>query len=359
MPLDVKQLLAGPRGRRFCLEFALSGRGEISAEQTRLGQLLFPAVFQLESAAGRASLVFGTDGPLPAPSIEQIASALGNVPLGAVSDMNVLLALTEVVDSAMYWQEPDGTDELLSDPAIHGALETVAHHLLASPLTSWLSSSEAPEQWAVTFEHRSLNLPLPPAAAESLRLWQTEQRESEQVAGLERPMDPSANWSGDWWSTPSRALTTSTRSLSPYGPVGLSLIEDSRGWTRGEIELVLVPDASRIFEVVDAASWVELCREYPLDVSASRRHDWYRATGRSGMWVIPDWARVAPNFDAVHLPVSTYLSSAGVPITVTADTASVIAGWNPDETFWLVDVEKDPATRANLVRDEHTELWPV
>jgi hypothetical protein len=42
------------------------------------------------------------------------------------------------------------------------------------------------------------------------------------------------------------------------------------------------------------ADWAELVGRYPIDVSRSRRHDWWRATGWAGRWLVPDFAAVAP-----------------------------------------------------------------
>ena len=53
--------------------------------------------------------------------------------------------------------------------------------------------------------------------------------------------------------------------------------------------------------------------------------------------MLPDWVQVADHYDAVHLQVGAYLAVAGVAIPVNHRTgsASVIAGWNPDETYWF------------------------
>lgn len=76
------------------------------------------------------------------------------------------------------------------------------------------------------------------------------------------------------------------------------------------------------------------------------RHDWFRTTGRAGTWLIPDWAAVADAYDAVHLQVGAYLAAVGTAIDVPADSgfegaASVIAGWDPDETFWFTHRVRD------------------
>ena len=72
-------------------------------------------------------------------------------------------------------------------------------------------------------------------------------------------------------------------------------------------------------------------------MTAQRRHDWYRATGREGRWVIPEWAAVAERYDGVHLSVEGYLEAATTAIPVSDGWASVIAGCDPDTTWWLSD----------------------
>lgn len=45
-------------------------------------------------------------------------------------------------------------------------------------------------------------------------------------------------------------------------------------------------------------------------MTALKRHDWYRTTGRDGSWVIPDWSQVAHDYDGVHLSIAGYLTAA-------------------------------------------------
>ena len=65
------------------------------------------------------------------------------------------------------------------------------------------------------------------------------------------------------------------------------------------------------YEVLGPGDWTRLVARYPLDVSKSRRHDWWRVTGCSGTWLVPDWAAVAADYDAVHLSTGGYLTTAG------------------------------------------------
>jgi hypothetical protein len=83
-----------------------------------------------------------------------------------------------------------------------------------------------------------------------------------------------------------------------------------------------------------------------------------RDSREAGPWLVPDWSRVAQEWDAVHLTVAGYLASATrcIPVPDAADAtgtagttgttgtagstgrveaASVIGGWGPDVTYWL------------------------
>lgn len=359
MPLDANTLLSGPRGRRFCLEFVLPDKGRHSSEGRALWYLLFYATYRLDSKRAGAGAIFGpgADKPLPDPSIAELAAALDNMPLITVDDTNIVIGLAAAVNSARYWQEPDGTDELLRAPGLRGALERIAAHIVHSPLTSWWSSAMNSTQWSVQFTDSDLNVPSRLPASEALRLWEAQEIENERTARWQRPVDPTASWSGEWWSRPAWSLTTSTRAREGVGPVGLWLIEDSPGCKRADSYQVGHHSAARVYEISGADSWAELCREYPLRVTATRRHDWYSTTGRDGRWVLPNWYRVSRDFDAVHLSVTAYLTSAGTEIQVDERNASVIAGWNPDETYWLTDVTQDPATRASWTLDYQSERW--
>ncbi|TJY64045.1 hypothetical protein E4J89_19060 [Arthrobacter sp. CAU 1506] len=101
-------------------------------------------------------------------------------------------------------------------------------------------------------------------------------------------------------------------------------MEDSLGWEQATV--IPVRGTGRTFEIPIPDDWLSLCRAFPLEVTASRRDDWFRVTGRDGRWVIPDWERVAEQWDAVHLAVQGYFSSATRALHLDPDTASVIAG---------------------------------
>lgn len=159
----------------------------------------------------------------------------------------------------------------------------------------------------------------------------------------DRPDDPAAHFGGTWWSRPPAAGLPSTRAWPTTGqPVSLWGTEDVPGDEPVAVHRITVPGDLRILELTGADDWADLCREYPLEVTASRRHDWYRCTGRDGRWLIPDWSQVAQRWDAVHLTFAGYLAAAsryirvpGTGVDDRRDAASVIADWGPDVLYRL------------------------
>ncbi|WP_434613259.1 hypothetical protein [Arthrobacter sp. A5] len=128
---------------------------------------------------------------------------------------------------------------------------------------------------------------------------------------------------GTWWWRPPSSLTQSTRALDGRGPVGLWPVEDSFGWQGATAEQIIVPFGARIYEIDGPEACAELDRRYPLEVTASRRHDWYRTTGRDGCW------------------------------------ATVPAGWNPDQTYWLRDIPRNESSSQTWKYDQQEQAWEL
>ena len=366
MTLDPTVLLAGPRGRRLCLAVALRGLDDGGVPAGEDAQLLRHAVLfaahALDPGRGTSGVVlFGTrgdTGPVPTPSPAEVAPLLDRVPAGGPDERGLLLALADTVDLARYWQEPDGEDMLAATPELRAPLARIAAAIAGSPHSAWWATPAAPEQWTVAFD----GLPIPGASdagrvREAVERWRAATIAEEAAARRDRPSDPAAPWSGTWWSRPPADLIRTTRALPGRGPVGLRLVEDGLGWEAAAARRAHIPADTRVLEIDGPEAWAELCRRFPLDVTSSRRHDWYRATGRNGRWVVPDWSAVRGSVDAVHLSVAGYLSTAGRAIAVAGDAASVLAGWDPDATFWLTDVGVDPSTRERWVREQGADDW--
>jgi hypothetical protein len=359
--LTAADLLSGPRGRRLCLELALTPPSEPSEAAESLAHAVFYASYNLDPGRGTSVVLFGPGGdePTPTPSPADVAGLLEAVPLPNCDQATLLSALGMAVDRAMYWQPPSGEDVLAGAPEVRSALARVAAAVASSEGTEWWSDPmESREQWSVSFEDVTGAGPIVERTAkEILDRWKPLQIEEEALARRDRPADPSASWSGSWWSRPALGLMSTTRAVPGHGPMGLRFVEDGLGWQAATVEKVQVPVDARILEIDGPAAWARLVQSYPLDVTAGRRHDWYSVTGRSGSWAIPDWSEVRHDFDAVHLTVAGYLSAAGQAIPIDDERSTVLAGWDPDSTYWLRDCARDVSTRSGWRLDEADDAW--
>lgn len=85
-------------------------------------------------------------------------------------------------------------------------------------------------------------------------------------------------------------------------------------------------------------------------------------TGIAGAWFIPDYVAVASDYDAVHLTVAGYLTTAGRALPLDELTAggtvarTMLAGWNPDETYWLADVLTTAGPPVRWVKPDRQPL---
>ena len=83
----------------------------------------------------------------------------------------------------------------------------------------------------------------------------------------------------------------------------------------------------------------------------TRRHDWWRVTGWAGTWLMPDYAAAAADYDAIHLTVGGYLTTAGRALVVN-DARCLLAGWDPDKTYWLADMLTEGGPPVRWMQDE-------
>lgn len=348
----VEHLLSGPRGRRLCLELAMEADQRIWRDVLELGFTLDPGTgssrYMLTLGSGEPEPVQSVQSVQSVPSIAELAARISALELDSLTAAEVQNALQRSVDTARYWQEPEGEDVLAATEVITESLMHVAQSLAGSAATQWWDQKAQPAQWTIDWRSADDPAPLPRNPQRTLADWAQKERAQEIRAAKERPLDPRANWSGDWWSIPHGLVQTVARI-----PDGLSLVEDSLGWEHATT--VPVAGTGRILEIESAEDWTDLCRAFPLEVTASRRHDWFRTTGRHGRWVIPDWEQAATKWDAVHLTVVGYLSTAGRALPVDDDTAAVIAGWDPGSTIWLTDVARETELPRQFWHRPHNE----
>src|SRR5690606_26056022 len=126
-------------------------------------------------------------------------------------------------------------------------------------------------------------------ARTTLSEWRRAVADEEARARRDRPADPRANYSAFWWSTPPYGLPSTSPALDWLGATGLILTEDDQGWESAAIWPVEPKSAVRVFEIATSEDWVRLVETAPVDVTRSKLHDWYRATGQVASWFIPDW----------------------------------------------------------------------
>ncbi|MGO2760459.1 MAG: hypothetical protein ACTIAY_00420, partial [Microbacterium gubbeenense] len=326
--MDASMLLAGPRGRRMLLLFALEASDAVEGD---LNERVFAADLLLDPDPPTLLTMTadGTELPedaseiysyMPAPdvefvqrerasapdpdavsaAVERVVAALDSTALPEVSGEALAAALADAVSVARYWQPADGTDVLLAREELKDPLARVAERVAASPHADWWASPVAERsQHAMLWDGED---PVPPVDSSRTQLIEL-RRHLEEREKTARDEKWAGKVSAEWWSAPSWPITgPRTARLLPDGsPVGALLVEDDFGWEEGESIELEVPGGLRIFEIDGADAWVDLCRRFPIEVTEQKRGDWRRTTERDGPWVMPDWAAVAEEYDAVHL----------------------------------------------------------
>lgn len=336
--------MTGPRGRSVCWSILWSAMSEAP-----------------ESAAWDRVWEAAHKGDLSGHA-DELATTVTMVDLdelaASADELTLLTALAYAVDTATYWQEPGQEDLSLRDDGIRQALLPIARAVAESPGARWWAEPVAREtQQVVLWADDDEGQPLLSGAGQKLTAWRSETLDEERSAAR-RPSDPAAPWSGHWWSAPVNSrLVDTTRALPGLGALGLVLVEDGLGWTRAWCQPVSPRPGARVFEVTGPDDWAQLVASYPLDVTRSRRHDWWRVTGWAGSWLIPDYAAVAADYDAIHLTVLGYLTAADRCLPV-EDARTMLAGWDPDATYWLADflAPAGPTSRWEQL-DENPVRW--
>lgn len=336
-------LLAGARGRSLCLS-------ELCGLSESFARLMLSTEAELAGPFDYASV-----GALR-PSREQVRTLVESIaaidvePLrGLVDPLVFVEGLSSATDSAMPWQPPFTRDGVASLAPIKDALGSVAAAIAAAPAAAWWRTGVAvEEQWQVAGEPAYYFEDLPPAG-EALStihhgLLEQERRFPVQAGGPQHAVN------GEWWSIPgvwngpgATARPATTRRLPGLGAVELVAKEDSHGPERAALRRVRPATRRevRVYEVRQPSDWADLTSRFPMDLSRSRRGVWWQSTGIDGRWYVPDWQAVARVFDAVHVTVEGYLTTAGEALPVPGGH-TVLGGWNPDVTYWLCDITTGP-----------------
>lgn len=339
----------GPRGRRLCWVL-------VQQAGTSAGPGIGPAWKQVDEA--------GLDSPGPGAEPADLASELATAVdqtgwravVAGMSELALVELLAESVAAAMYWQPPDLVDRALADRELAALLRPVASAVAGAPAARWWSSGiDLNTQQCVKPSGDGDDGPALSGAAGRLMAWRAAEDDEERSAAA-RPADPAAPYSGHWWSAPAWAgLVSTARALPGFGPLQLAALEDWPGWTQVRCWPVTPSGQVRMCEINDPDDWVALVARYPLEVTKSRRHDWWNVTGWDGTWLMPDYAAAAIDYDAIHLTVNGYLTTAGRALTVN-NARCLLAGWSPDETYWLADVLTAGGAPFHWILDHSAQL---
>ncbi|MDT4942808.1 MAG: hypothetical protein QOJ34_2897 [Pseudonocardiales bacterium] len=253
------------------------------------------------------------------------------------TENGALAALADATTMAVYWQEP--IEHHLARPGV--SLEPVAERLAAGDVTTgWAAPIALDDQHVVDLDIAGHPARTPDPAALRGQLAALTAEHTRAIPSRD-DADRNIDWrttSGVWWSAPSTHPGVHTTRSVGGRPLGLLLVEDDPSADTARSWRIRAPRTARVLELGAPADWVELVGRYPLDVTAGKRGDWWRATGRDGGWLMPDWPAVAGDWDAVHLSIAGYLTTAGRALDVDGGYATVLAGWDPDATFWFDDV---------------------
>jgi hypothetical protein len=290
------------------------------------------------------------------PMMRQLRELLKAVNLEELSsctdEVELLDFVADSVGSAWYWQDPDDMDTILADDVVAEELRPVADALISAPASRWWPSPVAlADQVFADWRPRSALLRQLTGAEAILRDWKQ--------AALADEAKQSGSY---WWSPPINAeLANTTRRLSNLGAVGLLLLEDGMSDTSATCWSVRCREQPRNFEINGANEWIDLVKRYKLEVTWGRGDAWAMATGLDVRWFLPDWSQVADEFDAVHLSVSGYLAISGRPLLLDDDMATLVAGWAPDETYWLRDILEisGPGVEWESMQDHPSRDWRI
>ncbi|QGU08655.1 hypothetical protein COCCU_13825 [Corynebacterium occultum] len=328
-------LVAGPRGRDFLMEVALSSEGN--------GGPLSRATWRVGSYMERNVRKFGIDREHSARArATTVAPLLEEVPLVELAPRLLYDALEYTVFRATYWQEPMDGEVFLSAAPLRRGLCRIARHVADSEVTAGWSDPFLPDrQWSVNWAKPDPDTQVP-SVDEALESW----REEAQTESL-------------WWSTPPWPVISTARELVDGTPGGLRFVEDGRGWETAQVQAATISPGARVFTINGPGAWAQLCRRFPLDVTPGKGQDWRLATGYPHGWVIPDFVQVAQHYDALHLSMRGYFATAGRVIPVDEEQAGLLAGWSPGQTFWFTDAVAlgKPVTWRNHGHDFSEYDW--
>ena len=156
------------------------------------------------------------------------------------------------------------------------------------------------------------------------------------VAEDEDPQAPRSSWE-DYAQRPGVKRTTSTM----HGALSSADIEIALGsgdWPESDRfrrSHAVFDKPVSVFEITSPADWHELCRAAPR---VNRARDGLARVST----LVPDWRRLAEDYDGVHLTFAGRLTTPFVRETSAAGT-TMLWSWDAEMTMWLPDAVRPGA----------------
>jgi hypothetical protein len=251
------------------------------------------------------------------------------------SELSIALGLASYLENRTFLLSGPSRESLvravIDDPAVAEDLQAVGRALHALPEAAWLSGDIEPSRQALVDWENSADSPA----------LGTREPLGKVMDDLSRGGFLRGEWpqvGGAWWSAPAaQGLPLTTRTLRSFAAVELVCRDDSFGEEQASAWNVSVTAGVRVAEIHSLADWASLVEAYPLEVTGARRVEWSGRYGQAGPWLVPDWSRLARDWDGVHVSAEGYLRAQEQTAPV-RDGRTVLRGWNPDATYWLREV---------------------
>ena len=170
------------------------------------------------------------------------------------------------------------------------------------------------------------------------QVWVSRDESPPSKDSLINPSEPPTRWER-YALKPTGGLFTSTQ-VGSFSPMAAAIdfgVGDFRPWYGKppySVWRMEVDESARIFGIHGPSDWHRLCVEYPAEGNSGRHAgnepDFSRDAGR----LVPDWSKVARDWDAVHLSFGGYLTSEQVRVESEHGWTYHWA-WDQEGTLWL------------------------
>ena len=167
------------------------------------------------------------------------------------------------------------------------------------------------------------------------QIWVSKDGSPPSIDSLITPSEPPTRWER-YAHKPVGGLFTSTligniSSMLVAIDLGVGDLRPAFGQPPYAIWRMDVDESARVFEIDGSDAWHRLCVDYPAEGNSGRNEpDFSRDPGK----LVPDWSKVARDWDAVHMSFGGYLTSDQVRVESESGWTYHWA-WDCEQTLWL------------------------